>query len=129
MKQRNATDKLNYLIAIAWLVNGFFCKVINLVPRHQEIVARILGDEHARLFTLLIGLAETGMAFWIVSGVARKINAIVQITVIAAMNILEFILVPDLLLWGRWNSLFAFLFIALIFYNNFYRGTKLVQQP
>ncbi len=119
MKQRVAPGKLDYFIAMAWLINGFFCKVMNLVSRHQEIVARILGDEHARSFTLLIGLAETGMAVWIFSGVARKFNAIVQMTVIAAMNALEFILAPDLLLWGRMNALFALLFIILIFYNNF----------
>src|SRR5690349_18565465 len=111
MKKRMAPATIHYLIAMAWLVNGFFCKVVNLVPRHQEIVARILGDEHARLFTLLIGLAETGMAVWILSCVARKLNAIVQMAIIAAMNVLEFILAPDLLLWGRLNALFAFLFI------------------
>jgi hypothetical protein len=26
---------LNYLIAAVWLVNGLFCKVLNLVPRHD----------------------------------------------------------------------------------------------
>jgi len=128
MKYRITSEKLNYFIAMVWLVNGFVCKVVNLVPRHQEIVARIMGNEHARLFTLLIGIAETGMAAWILSGVARKLNATVQIIVIAVMNVLEFILVPDLLLWGRLNALFAFLFIVLILYNNFYRRTKLVQQ-
>ena len=114
MKYRITSEKLNYFIAMVWLVNGFVCKVVNLVPRHQEIVARIMGNEHARLFTLLIGIAETGMAAWILSGVARKLNATVQIIVIAVMNVLEFILVPDLLLWGRLNALFAFLFIVLI---------------
>ncbi len=34
---------LNYLIAAVWIANGLFCKVLNLVPRHQEIVARIIG--------------------------------------------------------------------------------------
>ena len=34
---------LHYLIAAVWLANGLFCKVLNLVPRHQQIVARILG--------------------------------------------------------------------------------------
>jgi len=36
------------------------------------------------------------------------------------MNSLEFILAPDLLLWGRFNALFAFLFILGIVYNEFY---------
>jgi DoxX-like family len=118
---------LDYFMATVWIANGFLCKALNLVPRHQEIVARILGEEHAGLFTLLIGIAETCMGVWIISGAARNLNAIVQIIVVASMNVVEFILVPDLLLWGRWNALFAFLFILLIFYNNF-SGRKLIQQ-
>jgi len=122
------TKLLNYSIAAVWIINGLFCKVLNLVPRHQEIVARILGSDHARLLTIAIGLSEIAMAVWILSGIRRRLNAIAQIMIIAAMNTLEFILVPDLLLWGRFNALFAFLFILLIFYNEFYGKNKLAQQ-
>src|SRR5580765_1654280 len=104
---------INYFIAAVWLINGLVCKVLNLVPRHQEIVARILGTEHSRAFTVSIGIAETLMAVWIISGIWKRMNAIVQIVVIASMNALEFFLVPDLLLWGRANALFAFLFILV----------------
>jgi len=119
---------LTYLITTIWVINGLFCKVLNLVPRHQEIVATIIGDNHARLLTFLIGIAEIAMAVWILIGIWSRLNAITQITVIAIMNTLEFILAPDLLLWGRFNALFAFLFILLIFYNEFYLGNKLIQQ-
>jgi hypothetical protein len=126
--QMTRTQLLNYFIAAVWIINGLFCKVLNLVPRHQEIVARILGNDHARLFTIAIGTSEIAMAVWILSGFKKRLNAIAQIIIIAIMNALEFILVPDLLLWGRFNALFAFLFILLIFYNEFYRKNKLVQQ-
>ena len=119
---------LNYIIATVWIVNGLFCKVLNLVPRHQEIVARILGNDHARLLTKVIGLSEIAMAVWILSGIRTRLNAIIQIIVIATMNVLEFIIVPDLLLWGRFNLLFAFLFILLIIYNEFYLKNKFAQQ-
>ena len=115
---------LNYFIAAAWLGNGLFCKILNLAPRHQQIVARILGEEHARLFTVLIGVAETIMAIWILSGVRPKLNVVVQIVVIAAMNTMEFILVPGLLLWGRANAFFAFLFMLLIYYNTFFETRR-----
>ena len=128
MKKYNKIYGLNYFIAAVWFVNGFFCKIQNLVPRHQEIVARILNEDHARLSTLLIGFAEFGMAIWIITNITPRFNAIVQIVVIAIMNVLEFILVPDLLLWGRFNALFAFLFILLIYYNEFGFGNKLTQQ-
>lgn len=119
---------LNYFIAAVWLANGLFCKVLNLVPRHQEIVARIVGDGQAALLTKAIGFAEITMAVWVLSGYLARLNAIIQITVIATMNVLEFILVPDLLLWGRFNILFALLFMLLILYNQFFLSSKPVQQ-
>ena len=59
------------------------------------------------------------MAVWILSGVASTFNAVAQIVVIATMNLLEFFLVPDLLLWGRMNAVFALLFIAIVWYREF----------
>lgn len=128
MTIRTKHKLLNYFIATAWIINGLFCKVLNLVPRHQEIVARILGKDHAGLFTKVIGLFEIGMAVWILSGIKTRLNATVQILVIAVMNVLEFILVPDLLLWGRANAIFAFLFILLIHYNEFRLRDNVLQQ-
>jgi len=115
---------LKYFIAAVWLTNGLFCKVLNLVPRHQEIVASILGQEHARLLTVAIGISELLMAIWILSGIKSRLNAIIQILVIAVMNTLEFILVPGLLLWGRFNALFALLLILVIYYNEFHLKPK-----
>ncbi|WP_445749240.1 DoxX-like family protein [Polaribacter sp.] len=115
---------LTYCIATVWITNGLFCKVLNLVPRHEQIVARVLGDDYSRLFTILIGLSEIIMAVWILSAFKTKLNAIAQIIVVSTMNILEFILVPDLLLWGRLNTLFAFIFIIVVYYNEFYLNKK-----
>ena len=115
---------LNYLIATVWIANGLFCKVLNLVPRHQQIVGQILGDDYSRPLTILIGLSEIGMAIWILSGLWTRLNAVTQIFVIATMNVLEFALVPDLLMWGKANSFFAFLFILLIYSNEFHLNKK-----
>ena len=115
---------MTYCIATVWITNGLFCKVLNLVPRHEQIVARILGDDHSRLLTILIGLSEIIMAVWILSGYKTELNAIVQITVVATMNTLEFLLVPDFLLWGKLNSLFAFIFILVVYFNEFYLNKK-----
>ena len=116
---------LTYCIAVVWIANGLFCKVLNFVPRHEEIVARILGSDHSRILTILIGLSEIIMAIWILSGYKTRLNAIVQIAVVAIMNLLEFILVPDLLLWGKLNSLFAFIFISVVYFNEFYFNKKI----
>ncbi len=118
---------LTYCIAATWIANGLFCKVLNLVPRHQQIVAAILGNEHAHILTIIIGCSEILMGVWIVSNIQSRLNAIVQILVIAAMNTLEFFLVPGLLLWGKANVIFAFLLILVIYFNEFYLNKKLTQ--
>ena len=117
----------NWLIACVWLINGLFCKVLDLVPRHRLIVARILGDEYAKPLTVLIGLLETCMAVWILSGFSKKLNVLSQIVLIAGMNTLEFFLAPDLLLWGRLNALFAFFFVVIIYYRGRYSRPAAVQ--
>lgn len=108
-----------WLTALVWLVNGLFCKILNLVPRHKEIVAAILGEEHSGLLTVLIGVAEILMAVWILSGIKRRESAIFQIVIISTMNLLEFFLTPELLLWKRFNLIFAIGFMVLIGYNEF----------
>ncbi len=124
-----ATHKiLTYCIAAIWLANGLFCKVLNLVPRHQQIVAHILGDKYSRTLTVLIGLSEIAMSIWMLSKIKTTLNAIAQIIIIASMNTLEFFLAPGLLLWGKFNSVFAFLLIIAIYYNEFYLNKKLAQQ-
>jgi hypothetical protein len=110
---------ITFLIAGVWIANGLFCKVLNLVPRHEKIVARILGEAHAGLFTRAIGVSEILMAVWIITRIWPRLNAIAQMAIIAVMNCIEFILAPDLLLWGKANALFALLFIVLIYFNEF----------
>jgi len=79
-------------------------------------------------YTRTIGLMEVGMAIWILSGFRPRLSAILQILTIGTMNILEFVLAPDLLLWGRANAFFALLFIILIYYNEFSLNKKPVEQ-
>lgn len=110
---------LTTLICLVWFANGLFCKVLNLVPRHQEIVTRILGEQHSWLFTKAIGVSEMLMVVWILSRIKSRFCAIFQMVVVGSMNILEFILAPDLLLFGRMNIVFAAIFIGLIYVNEF----------
>ena len=110
---------LSYFFVMVWIGNGLFCKVLGWVPRHRAIVARILGEAHADLITRAIGFAEMFMAAWILSGIAGRINAVTQIGIIATMNVLEFFLARDLLLWGRLNAVFAFMLTLLIYYKEF----------
>jgi hypothetical protein len=105
-------------------VNGFFCKVLNLVPRHQEIVGRILGEEYSWLLTKAIGISEILMVVWILSGIKRRLCALFQMAIVGIMNVIEFILAPDLLLFGRMNIVFATIFIAVIYVNECFFGKQ-----
>lgn len=114
------------LIALIWLINGLFCKILHLVPRHEQIVARILGNHYSHQLTILIGVAEIIMFAWIASGLKPRFNAVVQMVIIGVMNVLEYILAPDLLLWGKLNLLFAALLIVIIYCFQF-RSIKKIE--
>lgn len=111
---------IRYFSCIVWGINGIYCKILNFVPRHQQIVSRILGDEYGRELTVLIGVSEIAMIIWILSQFKPKMNAIFQIVVVIAMNLIEYRCAADLLLWGKVNIIFAFLFAMLVYYNQFF---------
>ena len=128
MTNKQVHTILSYCIALVWIINGLFCKMLNFVPRHRQIISEILGDDYAQIFTRLIGFSEVVMAVWILSKFKHRLNATIQIAIVGLMNILEFILVPELLLWGKLNSLFAFIFILVVYLNEFYLNKKIKNQ-
>tara|TARA_R110002051_G_scaffold158451_1_gene229788 strand:- start:1414 stop:1788 length:375 start_codon:yes stop_codon:yes gene_type:complete len=115
----NKIKFLKYFISLVWFINGFYCKILNQVPRHQEIVARILNEEYARELTFTIGVLEIIIATWILTNYKSKLNALLQIAIIILMNIIELIFAKDLLLFGNFNIVFAILFCAVIYINEF----------
>ena len=114
-KQPLSLRALRIFIALVWLVMGLGCKVLGWEPRHEEIVARILGEDFAPTLIILIGLSEVGMALWIISGLYAKLCAWTQMVLVAVMNVMEITLTRDLLLFGWMNGLVAAAFIALIY--------------
>jgi hypothetical protein len=108
---------VRFVIGGVWFVNGLVCKVLGLVSRHQEIVGKILGEEHAVAITRAIGLGEIALAFAIWCGLWPRWLAAAQIALVLAMNVMEFFLAPDLLLWGKMNSIFAMMFAVVVFAN------------
>ena len=106
------------------MVNGLCCKVLDLVPRHREIVARILGQDHAMILTKFIGASEICMAAWILSGIKLRWSAWAQISAVLSMNVIEFFLAPDLLLFGRFNFLVALGYAGLVAYTGLSEKTS-----
>ncbi|AFM05039.1 hypothetical protein Fleli_2682 [Bernardetia litoralis DSM 6794] len=112
-----------YFIALVWLINGLFAKVLNFVPHHEIIVQTIFQDflslETSFYLTKFIGISEIILAIWIISGYKSRLIAILQIILVLTMNIIEFVLVDDLLLFGKWNLLIALFFSFFIYCNEF----------
>ena len=115
----NSYRIVSALIGIVWIANGLFAKVLRMVPRHGAIVAKILGAEYAFEFTIAIGVSEILLAILIWSGKYARLVTLFQVLIILTMNCIEFFLANELLLWGRFNLLFAVLFSILILWNEF----------
>jgi K+-sensing histidine kinase KdpD len=90
-----------------------------MVPRHQTIVEDITSASNPRALTVLIGCGEIALAIWILSRYKIRWSAITQIALVLIMNIIEFVVSPHLLLWGKWNSVFALAFIVVVYYYAF----------
>lgn len=120
---------LTIFITLVWLINGLYCKLLNGVPRHQLIVARILGPTHAGVLTKTIGILEIGMSAWVLSGILPVACVWWQIGLITIMNTIEYFLARDLLLFGKINAVIAFFFNCLIYVNTFILPDYLAQTP
>ena len=96
------TDKtrkmLGAALASVWVFHGLYSKILHGIPRHRQIVARILGDGFAEPLTLAVGLLEVLLGVWIFTGRKRPICALVQTLAIVGMNTLEIVFADDLLI-------------------------------
>ena len=126
LSKKNISLFLTSLTILVWFVNGLFCKILNFVPRHQEIVEKILTVTfnkemalYASTLTKMIGFAELVMVVWILSRFRRNLCAFMQIFIVILMNIIEFLLVPEFLLFGKINIFIALAFATTVYYDNF----------
>jgi uncharacterized membrane protein YphA (DoxX/SURF4 family) len=107
---------LRLATALVWIVSGFGFKVLGWVPRHAAIVAVFFGPALAGPLTKGIGLAETALGLWILSGRLPRTCAAVQTLGILAMNSLEIAFARELLL-APWPMVFGnAIFLALGWY-------------
>ena len=104
------------VIASVWAYHGLYSKILDRIPRHRLIVARILGERIARPATKIIGGLEIMLGFWAFTGFARVECAAVQTLAIVAMNALEILLARDLLISAIGMLVLNFGFLALVWH-------------
>jgi hypothetical protein len=83
-------------VAAVWLYEGLWCKVLGREPHQVRVVEAVprLGPLVGRPFLVALGLVETTLAAWVVSGIAPGLCAIVQVVLLVALNV-------NGLLWAR----------------------------
>lgn len=100
-------------VALIWIVMGLGFKVLHLVPRHDAIVARMVGERWARPATVAIGLGETFIGLWMASGYYLVPCVALQTLLVAIMNALELDRARHLLLFPLRMVLLNAMWLAL----------------
>lgn len=108
---------LRILIASVWVFHGLYSKLLDGIPRHRLIVARVLGDDLAVIATRAVGIAEILLGLWAFSHRWPRTCAAVQTAAIVAMNTLEIARAPDLLISAPGMVALNLGFLALGWYS------------
>jgi uncharacterized membrane protein YphA (DoxX/SURF4 family) len=83
-------------VAAVWLYEGLWCKLLGREPRQVRVVESVpkLGPILGRTFLFALGIVETAMAAWVVSGAAPGLCAVAQTALLVTLNV-------NGLLWAR----------------------------
>lgn len=83
-------------VAAVWLYEGLWCKVLGRERRQVQVVEAVprLGPLVGKRFLFALGVAETALALWVLSGVTPGLCAVAQTALLVALN-------TNGLLWAR----------------------------
>jgi len=107
---------MTIFIGSIWIFHGMYSKIFDGIPRHRQIVERILGTGIADVATVVIGVMEVILGLWIFSRVWRRCCALVQTLALVTMNFLEILLAKDLLISASGMVALNFALISLVWY-------------
>lgn len=104
------------VIGSVWVFHGLYSKILNGIPRHRLIVAKILGSANAGIATKAIGVLEMLLGLWAFTGWQPVACAVVQTTAILAMNSLEIIRARELLISAIGMVILNVGFLSLVWF-------------
>jgi hypothetical protein len=83
-------------VAAVWLYEGLWCKVLGRERHQVEVVEAVpkLGPLLGRHVLLALGVVETAIAVWVISGVEPGLCVVVQTGLLVTLN-------ANGLLWAR----------------------------
>jgi uncharacterized membrane protein YphA (DoxX/SURF4 family) len=76
-------------VAAVWLYEGLWCKLLGGVKSQMELVTAVpkLGARFGAPFLKLLGVVETLLAIWVMTGLAPVECAIVQAALLVVLNV------------------------------------------
>jgi uncharacterized membrane protein YphA (DoxX/SURF4 family) len=79
---------LRLILALVWLYNGLYLKLILVDPDHMNVVQEVgqIGPLTPAMFLALIGLGETALGVLILTGWRYRQACYLQIALVVAMN-------------------------------------------
>lgn len=98
------------------MFHGIYSKLLDGIPRHRLIVARVLGADVAGPVTILIGLGEVLIGLWLMSGKFPRACALFQTGILATMNFLEIRMANDLLISATGMVFLNVILLACVWY-------------
>ena len=116
-RQRQFHFALRILIGSVWVFHGLYSKLLDGIPRHREIVARVLGEDLAGPATVAIGVSEILLGCWAFSHRMPRTCAMAQTMAIVTMNALEISRAPDLLISAPGMVVLNLCFLTLGWYS------------
>ena len=108
---------MRILIAAVWIFHGLYSKLLDGIPRHRVIVARVLGEDLGLVATRAVGVCEIMLGLWAFSHRWPRACAMVQTLAIVTMNTLEIARAPDLLISAPGMVALKCGFLALGWYS------------
>jgi DoxX-like family len=75
-------------VALVWLYQGFWCKLLGRMPRHEAVIgaARFLSASQAHAALLILGAFECILAGWVLTGRQARKAALAETALLLAMN-------------------------------------------
>lgn len=100
-----------------WVFHGLYSKLLEGIPRHRMIVARVLGEDLAKAATMAVGVLEILLGLWAFSHRFPRSCAAVQTLAIITMNTLEISRALDLLISAPGMVALNLAFLSLGWYS------------
>ena len=85
-----------FSVAAVWLYEGLWCKILGGLPSQETVVTAVprFGPRFGVRFLKVLGVMETALAIWVMSGRAPGLCALVQTALLIVLNL-------NGLLWAR----------------------------